>query len=157
MIDLFTVKITTKLSYFLSITICFVIFSCSNDGNSGNSNKTNSKLSGYYAGKGVGPVTEIKIDALDPVMAETGKQIFQSKCISCHQATDAKVIGPGLLHVTKRRTPEWIMNQILNPIEMTQSDSLAKELLSVYLTQMTPMGVTEEEARAVLEYLRSIE
>jgi hypothetical protein len=40
---------------------------------------------------------------------------------------------------------------------MTQKDSLAKELLSIYLAQMTPMNLTGKDARAVLEYFRNSE
>jgi mono/diheme cytochrome c family protein len=109
----------------------------------------------YYGGKGVGPVTAIQLHALDSNVATAGKVIFQSKCVSCHYADERRLIGPGLGGVTVRRTPEWIMNQILNPLEMTQKDSLAKELLAVYLAQMTPMNLSEREAREVLEYLRS--
>ncbi|MFN4308003.1 hypothetical protein [Sulfurihydrogenibium azorense] len=49
------------------------------------------------------------------------------------------------------------MNMILNPIEMTQKDPAAKALYETYLTQMTPQNLSEQEARAVLEYLRSID
>jgi hypothetical protein len=43
---------------------------------------------------------------------------------------------------------------MLNPLEMTKSDSLAKELLAIYSVQMVPMSLSNEDARAVLEYFR---
>ena len=46
------------------------------------------------------------------------------------------------------------MNMMLNPMEMTQKDSLAKELLAIYYSQMLDNNLTEEEARSVLEFLR---
>jgi hypothetical protein len=67
---------------------------------------------------------------------------------------DEKVVGPALGGVTKRRTPEWIMNMILNPEEMTKQDPTAQALLAEHLTQMTFQNVTEKEARAILEYFR---
>jgi mono/diheme cytochrome c family protein len=112
----------------------------------------------FYNGIGVGPIKELKLDSVvNRERASEGEKIFLSKCISCHTMTDERKIGPGLKNVTKRRRPEWILNQILNPLEMTQKDSLSKILLSIYLAQMTPMNLTEKEARDVLEYFRSSE
>jgi mono/diheme cytochrome c family protein len=109
----------------------------------------------FYSGKGVGPIKEIQLSGIDQALAVEGEKLFRVNCISCHQASSARIIGPGLLGVTRRRTPEWIMNQILNPMEMTQKDSLAKELLAVYMAQMTPMSLNEKEARSILEFFRS--
>jgi hypothetical protein len=43
---------------------------------------------------------------------------------------------------------------MLNPAEMTANDSIAKELLATYLTQMANQNLTEEQARNILEYFR---
>ena len=87
-------------------------------------------------------------------MAEAGELVFTAKCTSCHKLNSDKAIGPGLADLTKRRRPEWIMNMMLNPMEMTQKDSMAKELLSIYYSQMLDNNLTVEEARSVLEFLR---
>ena len=47
------------------------------------------------------------------------------------------------------------MNMVLNPQEMTRQDPTAKELLGEFMTQMPNQNLTEEEARAVLEYFRT--
>jgi mono/diheme cytochrome c family protein len=104
--------------------------------------------------KGVGRFTDVKLSAIDPAMAEKGMAVFTAKCSACHKVTDQKVVGPGLLGVTKRRTPEWIMNQITNPVEMEQKDPVGKALLEKHLTQMTFQNVTDEETRQILEYFR---
>lgn len=104
--------------------------------------------------KGVGKFTSVEIGALNDGMAEKGKAVFSAKCSACHQVTDQKVVGPGLKGVTKRRTPEWIMNQITNPVEMEQKDPVGKALLAKYLTQMTFQNVSDDETRQILEYLR---
>ena len=103
--------------------------------------------------KGIGPIKNITLGPIDSQKASQGQQIFQSKCSACYKL-DEKYVGPALKGVTQRRTPEWILNQILNPTEMTQKDPIAKELLATYLTQMTFQNVTEEEAKAILEYFR---
>ena len=108
-------------------------------------------------GKGIGPVKEVQLAGLDPKLADAGKHIFEGKCSACHQITDKKVVGPGMAGVTQRRKPEWIMNMIINPEEMTKKDPIAQELLAEHLTQMTNQNVTEEDARKLLEYFRQID
>jgi mono/diheme cytochrome c family protein len=104
--------------------------------------------------KGVGRFTSVPLSAIDPAMADKGQAVFVTKCSACHKITDQKVVGPGLLGVTKRRTPEWIMNQITNPAEMEQKDPVGQALLAKHLTQMTFQNVTDNETRQILEYLR---
>jgi mono/diheme cytochrome c family protein len=104
--------------------------------------------------KGVGKFTDVKLTAIDPAMADKGLVVFNAKCGACHKVTDQKVVGPGLKDVTKRRTPEWIMNQITNPVEMEAKDPVGQALLAKHLTQMTFQNVTDDETRQILEYLR---
>jgi len=106
-------------------------------------------------GKGIGPVTTVEVGAdIDQALAGTGKTLFEGKCSACHQLSDQKIVGPGLAGVTERRKPEWIMNMIINPEEMTKKDPEAKKLLAEHLTQMTNQNVNEQDARAILEFLR---
>jgi mono/diheme cytochrome c family protein len=106
-------------------------------------------------GLGIGPVKHVDIPAtIDPALAAKGKTIFEAKCTACHNTDDQKKVGPGQKGVTQRRKPEWIMNMILNPGEMTQNDPTAKELLATYIAPMANQNLTEEEARAVLEFFR---
>ncbi len=99
---------------------------------------------------------EVKLGPIDKNLAKKGEEIFEMKCSACHKI-DEKYIGPPIRGVTKRRKPEWIMNMILNPVEMTQKDPIAKQLLAEYLIQMTFQNVSKEDARALLEYFRSID
>ena len=106
--------------------------------------------------KGVGPFTAVDVpESIDADMAAKGEEVFQTKCTVCHQATDQKLIGPGLKGISKIRTPEWIMNMVSNPDEMLDKDPVAKALLAEFNgTRMTNQGVTKEEARQLLEFLR---
>ena len=47
------------------------------------------------------------------------------------------------------------MNMILNPREMEQKDPVAKKLLSEYNIPMPELGLSEDQARTILEYLRT--
>lgn len=104
---------------------------------------------------GIGPVDKVELGpTIDDALAIKGKHIFETKCLSCHKINE-KFVGPALLGVTKRRKPEWIMNQILNPEEMTKKDEVAKRLFFEHnMTQMTFQNVTRDDARAILEYFR---
>lgn len=104
--------------------------------------------------KGVGKFTEVKLDAIDPAKADLGKAVFTAKCTACHKLTDVKFVGPGLLGVTKRRTPEWILNMITGPETMIKTDPVAKKLFEEILTPMANQNVPETDARNILEYLR---
>jgi len=104
--------------------------------------------------KGIGPITSVTLGEIDQEMADKGKAIFTLKCTACHKISK-RLIGPALVGVTTRRSPEWIMNQILNPEEMVAKDPIAKKLLAEYIAPMANQGLTEEDARQVLEYFRT--
>ena len=144
----------------LMLILCMIFFtSCSNDQKekSGKNISTENRPENkFYSGKGIGPIQKLNISQeTDDAMAKSGEVLFNSKCSSCHKLNSEKGIGPGLAGVTSRRTPEWIMNMMLNPMEMTQKDSLAKELLAIYYSQMLDNNLTEAEARSLLEFLRT--
>lgn len=105
--------------------------------------------------KGIGPITSVQVgDNIDAAMATKGADLFKNMCSACHKM-DKKFIGPALTGVTERRSPEWIMNMILNPEEMIKKDPIAKKLLvESNMAMMANQGLTEEEARAILEYFR---
>lgn len=160
---------TKNLSKYLAISIIsFGIFltSCSkeesstssqNSGNVESSSSTTSTESQAPVddGKGVGPIKTVDLSqAIDNKLSEEGKKIFEMKCFACHDI-NARKVGPALKDVTNRRKPEWIMNMIMNPTEMTQKDPKAKELLGEYMTQMANQNVDEKGARAILEYFRA--
>ena len=101
---------------------------------------------------GVGPVKSVAISGMDESLAMQGEKIFSGTCSACHRM-ETRYVGPALSGVTTRRTPEWIMNMILNPTGMTAEDPTAKALLGEYMTQMS-VNATEADARAVLEFFR---
>ena len=107
--------------------------------------------------KGIGPVKNLELpNEIDQGMVAKGKAGFDSKCLACHK-THKKFIGPAPVGILDRRSPEWIMNMILNPGEMVQNDPIAKQLLIEHNgSPMANQGLTEEEARQILEYFRTL-
>jgi cytochrome c len=64
-------------------------------------------------------------------------------------------VGPPLGDVTVRKSPAFVMNQILNPEGMYTRHPEVRKLLGEYMTQMPNLGLTRDQARQVLEYLRT--
>ena len=114
-------------------------------------------LSGCGKDRGIGPVKEVKLSSeIDQNLVKIGESAFERKCKTCHRL-DSKLIGSPLKGVTKNRTPEWIMNMILNPAEMIEKNETARELFQQTGVRMSPQDVNENDARAILEYLRYID
>lgn len=105
---------------------------------------------------GIGPITSVTLaDEIDMDLAKTGEEVYGKMCTACHKP-DKRFVGPAPKGIMERRSPEWIMNMILNPDEMVQKDPIAKALLAEYLSPMANQNLTEEQARAVLEYFRTL-
>ena len=107
--------------------------------------------------KGIGPIKSVTIaPEIDQAMAAAGKATYDQMCLACHKP-DKKFIGPAPKGVLERRTPEWVMNMILNPEGMVKEDPLAKDLLMEFNgAPMANQHLTEEQARSVLEYFRTL-
>jgi len=85
----------------------------------------------------------------------TGKTIYESKCLACHKLNNERVVGPGWAGLTKKRQPVWIMNMITNVEVMLETDEEAQKLLEECLVRMPNQNVSEEDARKILEFMRS--
>ncbi|MBK7665998.1 MAG: cytochrome c [Sphingobacteriaceae bacterium] len=96
-------------------------------------------------------------DKLDEAKAKIGEDVSNVKCTSCHKMTDEKLVGPGWKDVTKRRTGEWIMNFITNPDPMLDKDPEAQAMLELCLVRMPNQSLTDDDARAILEYMRKVD
>ncbi len=148
---------------FLTIVVSIVLLaSCGNSDKKNQDDKATSSDSEMKVydnpldDKGIGPVTSLVLPAeVDEAMAAKGKEIFTLKCSACHKET-VRFIGPAALGIFERRSPEWIMNMILNPEEMVKKNAIAKQLLAEYIAPMANQNLTQDEARAVLEYFRTI-
>ncbi len=116
--------------------------------------KTKGTISVDMSNKGIGPVKSIKLGAIDNGLVVEGKTLFKNKCSACHKMKK-RFIGPGLKGVTQRRSPEWIMNMMMNPEEMIEKDAIGKALIAEYNAPMANQNLTEKEARAILEYFRT--
>lgn len=92
---------------------------------------------------------------IDPDLAKKGDKIFRVICSACHKY-DQRYVGPSLGGVVNRRTPEYIMNMVLDTEVMLTKDDTAHCLLQTYLTKMPNAQVNENDARACLENFRVV-
>ena len=100
--------------------------------------------------------TDIQLQTpLDQSMVAAGKGIYELKCAACHRLTEDKLVGPGWKNVTHRREPVWIMNMITNVEMMLEKDPEAQKLLEQCLVRMPNQNITLDDARQVLEFMRS--
>ncbi len=105
--------------------------------------------------KGIGPISSVSLGEIDQALVSEGETVFKAKCTACHKISK-KFVGPALKGITQRRSPEWIMNMTLNPEEMIQKDPIAMQLLvEANGAPMANQNLTEDEARALLEYFRT--
>lgn len=103
--------------------------------------------------KGIGPITTVTLGPIDPKIADQGKTLFNNICTACH-SLDKKMVGPPLREITEQRTPEFIMNMLLNTPEMQNKDPEVKKLIAEYKVLMAIPKLNQDQARALLEYLR---
>ncbi len=147
----------------LAFAVAILLVSCEG-GNKKNKNKAESKPAvekkqkkqDPMKNKGIGPIKSVDISKpVDKALAKKGEELFKAKCSACHKTTK-RFIGPNPTGVLKRRSPEWVMNMIMNPNEMVQKDPIAKDLLMEYSAPMADQSIKKEEARAILEFFRTL-
>jgi len=139
------------------ITASFILFSCANNGENGETASIEQEegLTEFELEHGIGPVTErIDMDdTIDEEMVTKGRNIYEMKCEMCHNM-EGRMVGPQLGDVMEYRSPEFVMNFILNPSGMVREHPEGQRLLQEYMTAMPFQNVKEDEARAIVEFLR---
>ena len=152
-----------KISILLVVAMAFMLFSCGGSedtkatGETTNSEPEKEEVYDPMKDLGVGPITKVELgEEIDLKMAKTGEEVFTKMCTACHKV-DKKFIGPAPKGIMEKRSPEWIMNMILNPEKMIKENEAAKKLLIEYnMAPMANQNLTEEQARAILEYYRTL-
>lgn len=143
--------------------IIISIGACGNDGDKSTTeatteetSSTGTDASSYDPNRGEGKFDEKSMltGPIDASLATKGATISDTKCFSCHKATDERLVGPGWKGVTERRTPHWIMNFITNPDPMIDKDPELQAQLELCLVRMPNQNLNDDEARSVVEYMR---
>ncbi|HSM07171.1 MAG TPA: cytochrome c [Longimicrobiales bacterium] len=114
------------------------------------------ELSDVELEQGIGPIRDLELGPVDAALAAQGEEIFTTKCSACHKIEE-RYVAPALGEVLSRRRPEYVMNMMLNANEMVERHPVVRELLAEFYTPMPVQLTDPEQARAVLEYLRSVQ
>lgn len=149
--------------YFLLLLLIAVLNACGEspkqdpaDFGNKKKNVNPGELSPFEMENGIGPVKQkLTLSPINPELVKKGEKIFETKCGACHKL-DEKYVGPAQRDVINRRTPEFILNMMLNPEANYQRHPEIKKLLGEYLTQMPNQNLTFDEAKAILEYFRQV-
>lgn len=106
--------------------------------------------------KGVGPFKDVKLGPVDQGKARKGLGIFMEKCFICHEL-DNKKLAPPLRNITKEDAPEFILNMIVNPVEMQKVNPKIQAQMKKYNNlPMLDQQISQPDAMNILEYLRSV-
>jgi hypothetical protein len=143
-------RISKYLKYIIHVLITFTIISCGE-----NKKSQKSTLNEFELKHGIGPIKEfIVLKNIDLKSANEGNRIFQAKCTSCHKL-DMDFVGPALGKIVEQRSPEYIINMIVNPVDMTLYHPVARKQIEKYKSQMTFQNVKLNDAFKILDYLRN--
>ncbi len=151
----------TRLGFWAALLLIVGLTSCGGSNSegdtasSGNAKEDAGGLSTAQLEHGIGPITTVNLTTVDTALAESGEQIFQTKCATCHKF-DQRYVGPSLDGILDRRSPAFVMNMMLNPAEMVEKHPEVKKMLAEFLTPMPNQNLSEEDARAILEYIRHV-
>jgi len=146
-------KISSILLF--TISLLFALGACGVDEN-GPPEDVEEGLSAFEMEHGIGPFTEPVTldDPVDQALAAEGEQLFQFNCEACHMLED-RFVGPPVGDILDRRTPTFVLNMIMNPEQMAREHPEVQELLREYPVIMPYQNISEEQALAILEYLRT--
>ena len=98
----------------------------------------------------------------------SGKSLFFSRtkggCSVCHKVADKKLVGPGLEHVSKMHTREWLVAWVTDPAKVWQENSMEtvgmKKRLNKNSQAVTAMKImnplTKDEVEAIVDYLMTL-
>jgi len=146
-----------KLTQTILLLVCLLLTACSGESSDTEAQTSSAAvpegLSQAQIEHGIGPIEAFDPGPIDAALAATGLEVYTIKCSACHKMSD-RYVGPPLGLVTTLRSPAYIMNMMLNPEEMVQKHPEARALFAQFMTPMPSQNLTEEDARAILEYLR---
>lgn len=110
----------------------------------------------YNPNIGVGEFGDFKtqVEIKDELVVK-GKELYDAKCASCHSVNEDVIVGPGWAKITERKELSWIMNFMTNTSEMLEKDPDLKKQIEKYKVQMPELSTSKEDARAILEFMRS--
>jgi len=84
-----------------------------------------------------------------------GEQLYRTRCASCHTIGGGDGLGPDLLAVSSRRSPEWLARWIREPDKMlSEGDPIATAQMAQYRGLPMPnLKLTEKDVAALMHFI----
>ena len=86
---------------------------------------------------------------------DEGENLFKTVCSACHKISNARLVGPGLANVHKRRSEEWIISFVKSSQAMVnKGDADAVAIFEEFnKTIMPDQNLTDAQIKSVLAYI----
>lgn len=89
-----------------------------------------------------------------PANADSGKDLFEKQCASCHTIGGGDGGGPDLKGVTEKQTVDWLVRIIVEPDKLTAAkDPHQAELVKKFGFEMPNLGISSDDAKKIITYL----
>ena len=86
---------------------------------------------------------------------DTGKELFEKQCASCHTIGGGDTGGPDLKGVTAKRPAPWLERVIVEPDKLSaEKDATQLELVKKYGYEMPNLGVSRDDALKIIAWLK---
>ena len=82
-----------------------------------------------------------------PLLAESGKKVFETYCWGCHHQT-AVAFGPSFAQIAAKRTAEEIQGMITDPASVSKHFGYKRNAMPAFT-------LTSEELKAITDYILS--
>jgi mono/diheme cytochrome c family protein len=87
--------------------------------------------------------------------ADTGKELFEKQCASCHTIGGGDSGGPDLKGVGAQRSVAWLERVIIEPDRLTAAkDPVQLELVKKYGFEMPNLGISRDDAGKIIAFLK---
>lgn len=86
---------------------------------------------------------------------DEGETLFKTVCAACHKLSSARLVGPGLANIHKRRTEAWIISFVKSSQTMiNKGDAEAVAIFEEFnKTIMPDQNLTDAQIKSVLAYI----
>lgn len=84
-----------------------------------------------------------------------GEKLFKEYCSSCHNTSNQKLVGPGLMYATTKHSKDWLYQWTTNSTELLKSgDKYAINLFIEYNKSLDPKrNLSEQQVEAIFNYI----
>jgi len=115
-------------------------------------------LTGHLDPNSVGPgsaSSQSYDNAVSVSGVAAGEQLYRTRCASCHTIGGGDGLGPDLLAVSSRRSPEWLARWIREPDKMlSEGDPIATAQMAQYRGLPMPnLKLAEKDVAALMGFI----